>query len=168
MIPSKPNFSIRPLTPQDEPVLWEMLYQAIYVPEGQPAPDRKILEEPSLAHYVREWGHKPGDTGWIAEDQPTGRAVGAVWLRLFSHSDQGYGFVGEDIPELSIAILPEFRGQGLGTLLLEALIQAARQHFSAISLSVSRDNPAARLYQRMGFRTVSEDTSSLTMRKDLD
>ncbi len=163
----KPVFTIRPLTPQDEPFLWEMLYQAIYVPEGQPLPPRSILEEPSIAHYVRGWGRQPGDLGVLAVEA-AGLPVGAAWLRLFTQADPGYGFVAEDIPEFSIALLPDYRGQGLGSLLIEALFQAARPHYAAISLSVSRDNPAARLYARKGFVTCAETSESITMLKRLD
>ena len=50
------DFAVRPLTSQDEPFLWDMLYHAIFVAEGQPRPPR-ILEEPALAHYVAGWGN---------------------------------------------------------------------------------------------------------------
>ncbi len=156
----KAGFSIRELTPADEPFLWEMLYHAIHVPEGQLPPPRSIVEEPKLAHYVRQWGQRPGDMGFVALVKSTGQPVGAAWLRLFSRLDPGYGFVDENIPELSIAMLPGSRGQGLGTLLLNALLQAAGQKFQAISLSVSPDNPARRLYERSGFAEVADDSSS--------
>jgi len=44
------KYTIRPAASADEPFLWEMLYAALYVPEGAPRPDRAILQEPSLAH----------------------------------------------------------------------------------------------------------------------
>ena len=73
----------------------------------------------------------------------------------------------EQTPELSIAVLPQFRGQGLGTRLLEALTEAARGHYRAVSLSVSRGNPAERLYRRAGFELAAEGDSSITMLKNL-
>ena len=162
-----PTCTIRPLTAQDEPFLWEMLYQAIYVPEGQPPPERAILAEPSIARYVAGWSHRPGDLGFAALEPLARQPVGAAWLRLFSPAEPGYGFVSAEIPELSAAILPAYRGQGLGTRLLEALLQAAAQQYSAVSLSVSSENPAARLYQKLGFETISSSASSLTMLKKL-
>jgi ribosomal-protein-alanine N-acetyltransferase len=48
----------------------------------------------------------------------TGDPIGAAWLRLWSKDEQGYGFVDVHTPELSMAVRPEFRGQGIGTLLL--------------------------------------------------
>ncbi len=163
----KEDFSIRELTSADEPFLWEMLYQAIHIPEGQLPPPRSIIEEPKLAHYVRQWGQKPSDMGLVAVVNNIGRPVGAAWLRVFSRLDPGYGFVDEHTPELSIAMLPDYRGQGLGSRLLNALLQAARQKFEAVSLSVSLDNPARKLYERFGFAEVSADGASFTMLKRL-
>ena len=161
------DFSIRPLTLQDEPFLWEMLYHAIYVPEGHPAPPRSILQEPDIAHYVRQWGQLPEDQGFVAVDQATGQPVGAAWLRLFTLLDPGYGYVDDETPELSIAMLPDYRGQGLGSHLLNALLNEARQKYTAVSLSVSPGNPAEKLYQKLGFTMVYEDASSRTMLKRL-
>ena len=42
-----------PIKDSDEPFLWEMLYQALYVPEGQPPFPRDILREPDIACYVQ-------------------------------------------------------------------------------------------------------------------
>jgi ribosomal protein S18 acetylase RimI-like enzyme len=165
-------FALRPLTAQDEPFLWEMLYQAIYVPPGQPPPDRGLLREPALARYVADWGQRQGDLGFTGLDPHDQQPVGAAWLRLFTAREPGFGYVAADIPELSIAILPAWRGQGLGTQLIQATLgeaaqQAAALHWSAVSLSVSRDNPAARLYRRLGFEVFSAHDESLTMLKRL-
>jgi ribosomal protein S18 acetylase RimI-like enzyme len=157
------DFSIQPLEAQDEPFLWEMLYQAIYVPEGRPRPPRSILEAPELAQYAQQWGKVPGDLGYKAVEIVAGQLVGAAWLRLFTNGEKGYGYVDDRTPELSIAILPGYRGQGLGGLLLAALLEEARRSFKTVSLSVSRDNPAIRLYRRLGFEVVSESDSSFTM-----
>ena len=55
-------FSLRPLTPHDQPFLWEMLYLSLHVPDGQAAFPREIIYEPNLRHYVENWG-LPGDLG---------------------------------------------------------------------------------------------------------
>ena len=56
---------VKPITLSDEPFLWEMLYQAIYVPSGSPLPPRQIVNSPELSRYVQGWG-KAGDFGLIA------------------------------------------------------------------------------------------------------
>lgn len=57
-------------------------------------------------------------------------------------------------PELAVAVVPECRGRGIGTKLLVQLVETAEDLFSAVCLSVRADNPAVRLYQRIGFVRV--------------
>jgi ribosomal protein S18 acetylase RimI-like enzyme len=96
----------------------------------------------------------------IDEFQP----VGAAWYRLFGSQEPGYGFVDEETPELTIAIVPSRRGRGLGRDLLEALLAHAREDgFAQISLSVERDNPAIRLYEQHGFAKAGERAGAWVM-----
>ena len=148
---------IRQAGPQDVPFLRDMLRHAYYwrattVPESG---------EPPVQRYVERWG-RPGDTALIAiqDFQP----VGAAWYRLFKEENAGYGFVDENTPELSIAVVPSKRGSGLGSELLGALMARAREEgYKALSLSVEKDNPAVALYERHGFERVSEDDGAYTM-----
>ncbi|MHB1293779.1 MAG: GNAT family N-acetyltransferase [Anaerolineae bacterium] len=158
-----PDYATRPLTPDDMPFLWEMLYQAVYVPAGQPPLPRDIVQRPEVARYVAGWG-RAGDCGYLACAVATDRPVGAVWLRRWTAESHGYGYLDEATPELSIAVLPEARGRGVGTRLLTDLL-ASPCGATAISLSVTEGNPAQRLYQRFGFRIVQRDDSSLIMRR---
>ena len=156
--------TIRNLTQLDEPFLWEMLYQAVYIIDGQPPITREAINQPELSRYVRGWG-RSGDQGTIS--LVGGQPVGAAWLRLFSRAEPGYGFVDEATPELSIAVLPDHRGQGIGTRLLQNVIELALERYQAISLSVTPENPARRLYTRLGFVMVKEDGNAVTMVKSL-
>ena len=61
------SYFIRRLTAEDEQFLWEMLYAALHVPEGQPPFSREVVNEPGIARYVLHWG-KGGDTGFVAVD----------------------------------------------------------------------------------------------------
>jgi ribosomal protein S18 acetylase RimI-like enzyme len=158
------NCIIRPLAAEDEPFLWEMLYQALYVPEGQYALPREVIHLPKLARYVQNWGNK-GDRGFLASDAATGQPVGVVWLRSLIGENKGYGYVDDDTPELSIAVFPEHRGQGIGTQLLTHLFASVCEQ-SSVSLSVSANNPAVRLYERFGFEVVSRSGESLLMKRD--
>ena len=158
--------SIRPLTKTDEPLLWEMLYQAIYVPESSKRPPRDIVYEPELAKYVQNWGC-PGDIGWAALNKAK-QPIGAAWLRLLTGDNKGYGYIDDKTPELSIAVLPAYRGKGIGTSLLSRLLIETQSHFASISLSASPDNPALWLYRRLGFEVVGENDGSLTMKISLE
>lgn len=86
---------------------------------------------------------------------------------MFESSNPGYGYINDDTPELSIAVLPEYRGQEIGTKLLTKLFSQVRNQYSAVSLSVSSDNPALRLYRSFDFEIVDRHNNSLTMKRNL-
>ncbi len=152
--------SLRPIVATDEPFLWEMLYLALYVPEGKPPFPREILGEPDIACYVQGWG-RPGDWGLLALDDD--RPVGAIWLRLWSGNEKGYGYVSPVIPEFSIALLPEYRNKGLGTRMIKTVISMAPECYPGLSLSVVESSPARLLYERLGFRKVGQVLDSHVM-----
>ena len=164
----KAPYSIREVARDDEPILREMLYHSIYVAPELPSPDRDIVDLPELTKYVRQWGRR-GDEGLLLIDEGGQQAAGAVWCRLFSEEQKSFGYVDADTPELSIALLPEFRNQGHGTTLLTRFFELLKgQGFRAVSLSVSAGNPAKRLYRRFGFyETGDRYEDSLTMVKNL-
>ena len=115
--------------------------------------------------YVENWG-RPGDAAVVALDE--GFPVGAAWYRLFKENAQGYGFVDERTPELSIAVVPSKRGHGFGGELMDALLARARaEGFTSISLSVDKMSPAVHLYERYGFANVGVGDSAITMRAEL-
>ena len=60
-------------------------------------------------------------------------------------------------------IVPAQQGRGLGTTVLRALIAEARHANALLHLSVLKQNPAARLYARLGFRTLGETKHSYKM-----
>ena len=160
------SYIIRSIEIADKPFLWEMLYQALFIPpDASPLP-KEVIFEPELAKYVQNWG-LDGDTGLIAVLEENQTKLGAVWLRMFKSSNPGYGYIDDCTPELSIAVLPEYSGQGIGTKLLTKLFSQVRYQYSAVSLSVSSNNPAFWLYCRFGFKVIDRHNNSLTMKKDL-
>jgi ribosomal protein S18 acetylase RimI-like enzyme len=152
-----PAVLVRRGGPQDVRFLRDMLHHAYYwkerAPDTGPGP---------VALYVKAWGRR-GDTAVIALDK--GFPVGAAWYRLFDRERPGYGFVDERTPELAIAVVPNARGKGVGTALLQTLLERARADgYRTISLSVDRANAGAiELYERYGFSRVGEDDDSVTM-----
>jgi ribosomal protein S18 acetylase RimI-like enzyme len=125
----------------------------------------RILSTPDLAHYIVGWP-RDGDRGAIAE--AAGVPVGAAWLRLMPPEDPGYGYVAPEIPELSIGVVPAWRGYGVGRQLLRAVTAQARAAGATrISLSVERANWAKALYEAEGFRVLSSTADTDTMIMDL-
>ena len=157
------NLTFRVAAASDEDVLREMLYLAVFVAPGTPPPPPSIIAQPEVARYVRGWG-RPGDDGVIAA-LPTGEPIGAAWLRLWSVDDHGYGFVGAQTPELSMAVRSEFRGQGIGTLLLQRILDRGDRIHESVSLSVSLQNPAVQLYEKFGFVKAFSEGTSMTMKR---
>jgi ribosomal protein S18 acetylase RimI-like enzyme len=70
--------------------------------------------------------------------------------RLYVHRGE------DDIRIMDIAVAPAFRGRGIGTGLLEGLIEEARASGRSVSIHVEMQNPARSLYERLGFVPVGE------------
>jgi ribosomal protein S18 acetylase RimI-like enzyme len=160
------DYFIRPASPADQEFLWEMLYQSLHVPEGGVPFSRDILSRPEIRRYVEDWGRN-GDLGVVAVDQDNGQSLGAAWVRLLIGDAKGYGYVDGDTPELGMAVRTECRGRGTGTALLTRVLEAASTQYDSVSLSVSLDNPAFRLYERFGFEQMAVGGTSVTMVKRL-
>lgn len=128
----------------------------------------QVMAEPELNHYVAGW-KRESDFGLVALADD-GAPLGAIWWRLFGDNEPGYGFIARDVPELSMAVLPGRKGNGVGTALLRECIEHARTAgLSAVSLSVEDGNDVARaLYERHRFRVVGRTGGSDTMRLDLE
>ena len=60
-----------------------------------------------------------------------------------------------EIRVIDISLLPKFRSKGIGGKILRDIIQVARQQNKIVSLNVVRNNPAKKLYERVGFTTIS-------------
>ena len=50
------NYSIRELRQDEKKVLDTFLYEAIFIPEGVPAPSKEIIHQPELEVYVKDFG----------------------------------------------------------------------------------------------------------------
>jgi ribosomal protein S18 acetylase RimI-like enzyme len=63
----------------------------------------------------------------------------------------------DEVAIVDISLLPEYRGRGIGTRLLAPLLGRADATGRTVGIHVERFNPALRLYDRLGFRPVSDD-----------
>lgn len=151
----------------DAAFLEEMLVEAIsWDPEQPRSTPEAVLGTREHRRYLGGWP-RPDDLGLVAEDSD-GQPVGATWWRCFTRDDPGYGFIAEGIPEISIGVIGERRGEGIGTLLLAQLECEARSRgIAALGLSVEPRNPALRLYTRRGYQRVGGTGGAHTLRLDL-
>ena len=142
---------VRVMRESDYACLPEFLYQALYIPEGEEWPPRSIINDPEIFVYIKDFGTQPGDLGIVAEQN--GQIIGAAWTRIIP----AYGHIDDETPELAISLLPEFRGCGIGAKIMKKLFKVLRENgYNKTSLSVQKDNPAVRFYQRLGYKISGE------------
>lgn len=139
---------LRPVAGDDRDFLVE-LYASVREPElahvPWDAPTRRAFVEHQFSaqdtHYRQ---HYPGATLDVIEVD--GESAG----RLYVHRGS------DDIRIMDIALMPAFRGRGIGTELLRTLIAEAGASGRTLSIHVEMNNPARTLYERLGFRPAGE------------
>jgi len=143
-----------------------MLYATLdWRADGELPPPEWVLAHPQVAMYHEHWG-RAGDAGLVAEE--AGRPIGVVWYRLFTEAEHGEGYVDGQTPELAIAVIDGHGGRGVGQRLMEAMHERARESgLARISLSVDLDNPARRLYTRLGYEDFEPKDGNDRMILDL-
>lgn len=151
---------LRPTTPDDLPFLNEMIYEAVHWGDGERPSMDETLARPAIGMLTAGWG-RDGDWGLIAES-PNGTPIGAAWCRSWTADNAAFGYVADDIPEVSIALARGHREHGLGTQLLTSIIDLARAKGHAkLSLAVEQTNLRAQhVYEKLGFQrtaTTAED-----------
>jgi ribosomal protein S18 acetylase RimI-like enzyme len=62
----------------------------------------------------------------------------------------------DEIRLIDIALLPEYRGQGIGSFFLHHVLAEARRSGRPVRIHVEQFNPALRLYMRLGFRKMGD------------
>ena len=151
------DYVIRQLTTQDEPILWEMLYQGLSSHGKKERPSRDVVHQPEFSRYVEAWG-RAGDTGFVAHNKKDGSLLGAVWLRRPIDKTHAP-------PELALVVKPEHRRHGIGAALLTQLVRANPEQ-STISLSFIAGKPILRLYERFGFKVVEQTPDAVVMHRE--
>lgn len=63
----------------------------------------------------------------------------------------------------SIRLLPEFQNKGIGTQIVQIIVDEARKKNQSVRLQVLKINPAQRLYRRLGFEVFDETETHFRM-----
>lgn len=146
---------LRPVEPQDRPFL-EILFREVRAPEFAPLG----LPEPML-HQLLDLQFRSQISGYAAQfpdaddqlilidEQPAGR--------LLVHRSPA------EIKIVDLALLTSHQGVGAGTHLLRTLAEESASAGIPLRLTVRFDNPARRLYERIGFRHTGGDGLNLNM-----
>ena len=75
-----------------------------------------------------------------------------------------YGHVDDETPSLAISLYKEYRGLGIGTQLMEKMLYLLKKRgYEKVSLSVQKANYAVKLYEKTGFKIVSENEEEYIM-----
>jgi ribosomal protein S18 acetylase RimI-like enzyme len=149
---------IRDMRAEEIPLLDDFLYEAIFIPEGVEAPPRDIICQEDLQVYVRDFGRRPDDHCLVAEVD--GKIVGAVWVRVMDD----YGHLDDQTPSLAISLHKDYRNQGIGTQLLQRMLDLLREKgYRQVSLSVQKANYALRMYQKAGFEQTVDRGEEVLM-----
>jgi len=105
---------------------------------------RAFVEQQFTAQDAHYRANYPGATLDVIE------VDGSPAGRLYVHRGPS------DIRIMDIALAPPFRGRGIGTSLLRALIAEADASSRKLSIHVEQNNPARSLYDRLGFAPAGE------------
>jgi GNAT superfamily N-acetyltransferase len=157
---------LRPATDADVAAIQRIVYEAIsWNPTAELPPMETVVGHPELLRYHCGWG-RPGDAGVLAITG--GEVVAGAFYRRFTEDDHGHGYIDADTPEVAVAVWGAPKSKGVGSTLLDALHEMARNTgFAKVSLSVDSDNPATRLYVRHGYVVESVDEGGTRMVKNL-
>jgi ribosomal protein S18 acetylase RimI-like enzyme len=143
-----PDAQLRAVEEADRAFLVD-LYGSVREPElarvdWDDATKRSFVEQQFAAQDAHYRSNYPGATLDVVEVD--GERAG----RLYVHRGPS------DIRIMDIAVAPAYRGRGIGTGLIEALIEEAEASGRKLSIHVEMENPARRLYERLGFAPAGE------------
>lgn len=140
---SAASLALRPITATDMPFLKEVYFstrasEMAAVPWSE-AEKQFFLEAQFSAQHAHYQQHYP--TARFEVIERDGIPLGRLYVDRWAH----------EIRIMDIALLPEFRGQGLGSGLLRQIQAEAALTHKCVSIHVEKFNPAYRLYLRLGF-----------------
>jgi len=149
------------------PFLQKMLYEAVFWRKSDNVPSFEDgLEYPGVKNALKEWSKREGDLAVLATVDLV--PVGAAWIRYWTKDNNIRGYYDDRVPVLVIGVHETYRRMGVGSKLIFKLCdKAVNKNIQKISLCVSKDNHALRLYRKTGFKVISETDDSFIMEKKL-
>lgn len=149
------EYRIRPIQLDEIPLLQDFLYEAIFQRDENSLLPRSIVERPEIKVFIEEFG-KEDDHCLVAE--AGNKIVGAVWTRILSGPVKGFGNIDSETPEFAISLYKDFRGKGIGTMLMISMLRLLKEKgYAKASLAVQKDNYALGMYLKVGFSIIDEN-----------
>lgn len=157
------NYIIRKIRESEYNVLSDLLYEAIFIPEGVETPPKEIINQPELQLYISEFGKHKGDICFVTEVE--NKIVGAVWVRIMND----YGHIDNETPSFAISLFEEYRNNGIGTAMMKIMLNELKEEgYKKASLAVQKANYAVKMYKNVGFEIVDENDEEFIMLYRLD
>lgn len=155
---NKINYKIRNIRESECFLLDDFLYKAIYIPKNMIPPPKEITKLPELQIYIKDFGKFKDDIALVAE--LNNKIVGIIWTRIMND----YGHVDDKTPSLAMSVDKEYQKRGIGTSLLKNMIEFLKKNnYKKVSLSVQKENYAVRLYEKVGFKVITETDEEYIM-----
>lgn len=148
------SVKIRPLRDNETPLLADFNYQVVYVVDWQ-KPQSNFVKRPDFIKFISAYGVHKDDICFAADVD--GSVIGAAWARNSTLQKQ-------ELPDLVISVYPGYRGNGIGTKLLRALISAMRKDGQpGLSICVNKENRILNLLEREGFSVADQNEKDYVM-----
>ena len=143
-----PTIQLRPIAESDTEFLCRVYAstrheELLSVPwtDSEKAEFLRFQFEAQHSHYQKHYAN--AEFSVIEID---GRPAGRLYLQRLD----------DEIRLVDISLLPEFRGAGIGGELLRTTLRQASDRGAVVRIHVEHNNPAMRLYERLGFVRVEE------------
>lgn len=152
------KYNIREIRKDEYELLNDFLYEAIFIPEGVEKPSKEIINSKELQVYVKNFGTNKNDNCLVVECDD--KIVGACWTRIMND----YGHINDKTPSFAISLYEEYRGKGIGTqLMLKMLELLKKKGYKQASLAVQKENYAVKMYKKVGFEIIDENSEEYIM-----
>lgn len=152
------KYNIREIRKDEYELLNDFLYEAIFIPEGVEKPPKDIINNEELQVYVKNFGINENDNCLVAEYDD--KIIGACWTRIMND----YGHIDNETPSFAISLYEEYRGKGIGTqLMLKMLELLKKKGYKQASLAVQKENYAVKMYKKVGFEIIDENSEEFIM-----
>lgn len=148
---SRDAITLRPATPADYHFM-RLLYGSTREEEMKQFPfdefrKKEFLDQQFGAQYQHYQLHYPTCERNIVEKD--GKPIGRLWIDEWR----------DQLRLVDIALMPEWRGSGIGSMLLDDVLARGAKAGKPVTIHVESYNPALRLYERLGF--VKVDTNGV-------
>jgi ribosomal protein S18 acetylase RimI-like enzyme len=139
------NITFKELTGTNDTIFYDLLWIAINIPgTGR---ERSMIYDPMIKPFYQDWG-QPDDHGYFALLE--NNIAGVIWSRIKECVTGNY----TDYPEIGMAVYPLYQNKGIGSLLLNKLIETSKNKYPGLRLGVNHLNTRARnFYEKHGFVT---------------